>query len=308
MEVIASHVVHLYYNVIYDEARHRSGDSGTTVTDEYRNSCATFLRIFDKTIPYRKYVSDLHNHFRKVTSGTTISFSECVDKIIKAFMPEEYFRHLKNKQKDAILKGILESSIKQFNGKLFSSNSLTTIIDKRGESASVRALQDIMVEILVTEREKITAKLFDAQNGGAVSSDSHALRALLIKATQLNRKLLAERDAALGNRESILEEGKSAAEERLRGEIADLQRQLAGARDKIRELEITSRHMEAELKRLHELELARVAAPIKTRRAPRVAPEPVYQPQPQSQPVYQPSKAVTFEESSDYFDGVIDIS
>lgn len=160
-EIISSFVVNLYYNNFYEEAKrlHTSGKVDS-ITDGYKHSVNAYLKSLDNPKLYRKTIVGIHRYYSATTRFTTITFSDCVDEIVKQFVPPDFFSSTSHKQKDGILRKVLVSAIRQFSADVLCSQLLGAIIDNHKSKNLIRIMQNKMVEALMFEREKLFRDFF----------------------------------------------------------------------------------------------------------------------------------------------------
>lgn len=164
-EIVGSFIVDLYYNHFYQEAKRiRIEGRVESVTDGYKHSIKAYLNSFENPDSYRKTIIGIHKYYYTTTRFSSISFSECVNEIVKHFIPEEFFDSTTNQQRDGILRMVLMNSVKQFSSDVLCSNLLDTLIDNHGDYSIVRQMQDKMVQALMFEREKMFQKIFNVSN------------------------------------------------------------------------------------------------------------------------------------------------
>jgi len=161
-DIIGSFIVDLYYNHFYHEASriHTTGNVDS-ITDGYKHVITAYVRSFDNPKSYSKTVIGIHKYYYTTTRFETISFSECINEIVKHFTPEEFFDTMSNKQKDTVLRMVLSNSIKMFTSEILGSGLLTSVIDDHNNVNLPTILQDKMIDILIFERERLYQQMFN---------------------------------------------------------------------------------------------------------------------------------------------------
>ena len=171
-EIIASFIVDLYYNHFYQEAKRiRIEGRVESITDGYKHAIKAYLNSFEDPVSYRKTIVGIHRYYYTTTKFSTISFAECVNEIVKHFLPDEFFESTTNQQRDGILRRVLLNSVKQFSSDVLCSNLLDTLIDNHTDPGMVRRMQDKMVQALMFEREKMFQEMFNVSNKPAGNGD-----------------------------------------------------------------------------------------------------------------------------------------
>jgi hypothetical protein len=164
-EIVGSFIVDLYYNHFYQEAKKIRIDGRVeSITDGYKHAIKAYINSFENPESYRKTIIGIHKYYYTTTRFGSISFAECVNEIVKHFIPDDFFESTTNQQRDGILRMVLMNAVKQFSSDILCSNLLDTLIDNHGEQGLVRRMQDKMVQSLMFEREKMFQKIFNVSN------------------------------------------------------------------------------------------------------------------------------------------------
>ena len=184
IEIVSSYFVNIYYNCLYQEGKKFHIDSRVdSVTSGYKHAIKAYINSFDNPDLYRKIISGIHKYYHNTTRFTSISFSDCINEIVKHFIPESFFESTTNSQKDSILRMILFNSVKKFSSDILCSDMLSIVIDNHADHGITRRLQDTMVNALIFEREKMFQKIFSTSTDDG-DSDNYAI------ATRLKQELV----------------------------------------------------------------------------------------------------------------------
>jgi hypothetical protein len=157
LDVVGSYFVSIYYNDVYVTAKAKIAPRGS-LTDSYVGSVkAIMLAIKTDKNAYHTFVKNLHQYFRKVTSFATLAFGSFVDKIVRQFIPPEYYDLLKNEEKDETLGSIITDLAANLGSYATEPKMLRRIIDNHDVSpgVTIRMLQDKSIEILLAKRGDI---------------------------------------------------------------------------------------------------------------------------------------------------------
>lgn len=159
-EVIGSYFVDTLFNHTYINAKaNLRGDS--SLTDEYvRCTQAYMMGIKNDQKCYSAVVADIHTYFTKMTSYSTLSFGNFVDRVVSLCIPEEYFSDFDNTSKDQILSSVLCDLVSNLVAFTTRPDMLRRIIDAHTvtPSVTIRMMQDAAVNILVTKRSELHNK------------------------------------------------------------------------------------------------------------------------------------------------------
>ena len=169
-QVIGAYLVDIYYNHLYNEGI-KFKDSGKfeTITDGYRYAIYVFIQTIDVKSPsykpkyYTQLLIGINEFFTIHTSFSTLSLTDCIDKITKEFIPDDYYSSLDKDQKRNILRGVLTNVIKEFS-KYIVSETINFIIDNHSDVSNVELLKDKLVDLFIIEREAMYMKFLDNDN------------------------------------------------------------------------------------------------------------------------------------------------
>jgi hypothetical protein len=186
-EILAAYFIDIYYNHLYLEAKKlRTNKSVTSITEGYKHALNAFIQGIENPKSYKKILVGIHSFF--VSSGfTSISFSDCIERITEEFIPKDYITSVLKQQKLSILKLVISQANKVFIEKLVK-NYLTLVIDMHNDVDNIRILQDVFIDNLMLERESIYHRFISTQTKNTKSAPQTAL----IEAMQLEIKNLCK--------------------------------------------------------------------------------------------------------------------
>ena len=147
-EIIAAYYIDLYYNHLYIEAKKlRTNKSVNSITEGYKHALTAFLHSMEKPELYKKSLISLHQFF--IDSGFSgLTFRNCIERIIKEFIPEDYYETVSPEKKTSILRLVLNQTNKLFIDKI-ARKYIYMIIDKHSEIDNIRILQDDFIDLLL---------------------------------------------------------------------------------------------------------------------------------------------------------------
>jgi len=153
-EVMAAYFVDIFYNHLFIEGKKlRTNKSVSSITEGYKHALNAFLQGIENPKSYKKILVGIHEFF--ISSGfTSMSFSECIERVTEEFIPKDYYTSVSKQQKISILKLVICQSNKTFVEKLVK-NYLRLVIDTHNDADNIRVLQDAFIDILMLERENI---------------------------------------------------------------------------------------------------------------------------------------------------------
>lgn len=197
-QVISAYFVDIYYNHLYTEAiKFKNSAKVKSITDGYRHAVFAFLSAIDSKSStynpkhYKHILISINNYFTTYTSFSTLTLSDCIDKITKEFIPVDYHNTLSKDHKRHLLRQTIVNVIRAFT-KIVVTQFLTPIIDNHSDVSNIDAMKDSMVNLLLLERESLYNKFVNVQIGNESVDKSIAL-----KMQSYIKKLLGERKVML---------------------------------------------------------------------------------------------------------------
>ncbi len=172
-QLVGAYLVDIYYNHLYTEAVKLKNDGKVpNITEGYRHATFAFVSAIDpkskttyRAEHYTKLLQGINEYFIHWTSFNTLTITECIDKIVREFVPDDYYRSLDKDQKRNILRAVLTSSIRLFT-KSVATEFLSSIMDNHDDPANTEALKEQIIEIFIHEREGMFHKFLDCRSGG----------------------------------------------------------------------------------------------------------------------------------------------
>lgn len=222
-QIVGAYFVDVYYNHLYTEAiKFKTEGKVASVTEGYRHSTFAFLTALDnkakgyKSEHYNKLIQGINEYFIFWTTYSTLTLSECIDKIVREFIPADYFASLNKEQKRNILRSVLIDSIREFT-KIVIGEFLVAIIDNHSESANVEALKEKIVDTFIMQRETMFHKFLNCRTGGRFDEKVDKtfvdkLRNEVIRLNQQNQELVGTNKNLTNQLDTI----KNSAEEIVR--------------------------------------------------------------------------------------------
>lgn len=164
-QLVGAYLVDIYYNHLYAEAhKYRGKGDVPTVTEGYRHATFAFLTGLDhnakatyKAQHYKQLLIGINEYFKTWTSFSTLTVSDCIDKIVREFVPDDYFKQIDKEQKGSILRMVLTNVLREFT-KIVIDEFLSAIVDNHDEPANIEALKDRITDLMISEREKMFHK------------------------------------------------------------------------------------------------------------------------------------------------------
>lgn len=174
-DIVGSFFVNLFYNELYKKANSlklQSSDKSTT--DIYKSLLIAYADFTTRDEFFKQAVKGIHAYVISNTNLIDITHKECVEFVVKEFIPEKLYDSLRENQKNKLFHDIMISTIKQFISKLLS-NYIKLIVDNRNQSNSANStiLQNEFIDIICIEKDKIYAKFLNPKNSQTISLEIH---------------------------------------------------------------------------------------------------------------------------------------
>ena len=162
-DIIGSYCVGIYYNELYFKAEQwRNEGKYDSLTQAYQKVLYNYIQFTKKKEFFRQTISGIHNYFISTTKHGAMTYKKCIDFIVKEFVPSHLFDNLKETQKYNILNNILIDCLKIFTERILK-DQISPIIDNHFEQANIKILQNIYLEIILAQKDKMYAKFINPE-------------------------------------------------------------------------------------------------------------------------------------------------
>ena len=189
-EIMSAYYVDIFYNHLYIEAKKlKASGNVSSITEGYKHTLNAFLKGLSNPKLYKKSIVGIHYYFINI-GFASISFSKCVDKLTKAFIPSDYFNSLSSTQKMGVLRMVINQSMKIFIKSIVDEH-MSKIIDNHKDSDNVRILQDVLIDCFILEREGMYQRFISQQT--TTHQDETVNRLVAEKMQQEIKKLVKEK-------------------------------------------------------------------------------------------------------------------
>lgn len=194
--IISAYIVDIYYNHLYAEAiKFKNSGKTPSITEGYKHAVFAFLSAIKpvsksyKPKHYTQILTGINEYFITFTSFQTLTISDCINKIMKEFIPNDYYDSFTKDQKRNMLRTILTNCIEQFT-KVVIQEYLINIIDNHEEIANIEALKEKMTDLLILERQTLYHKFLDSH----LSKNNEMVdRSIAVKMQQEIKTLVKEK-------------------------------------------------------------------------------------------------------------------
>lgn len=160
-DIIGSFFVNLTYNEFYNNAVNiKLSNKNLSITDAYKNTLVSYLEFIKKPKCFKQIIHGIHIYCISNTKYTTMSHKDCVEFMILEFIPQKLRESLREEQKNKLFHETIISCTTLFIKKIISTH-LSMIIDNHSVENNIIILQNVFLEIILLEKDKIYAKFLN---------------------------------------------------------------------------------------------------------------------------------------------------
>lgn len=164
-EMLASYFIDIYYNHLYIEAKKlKINQKVHNITEGYKHTLNAYIQGIDNPALYKKTLVGIHSFYID-TGFSSISFTECIERITCEFLPKDFYASVSKQQKTAILRLVINNANRVFIEKLCR-KFLSLIIDTHEDADNIRVLQDEFIDVLILERETMYHRFIKQKTSG----------------------------------------------------------------------------------------------------------------------------------------------
>jgi len=266
LDIMSVYFVDIIYNYLYDEAKKLKIDGkSTSVTEGYKHALDAFLNALSNSPKlYRKALSGIHEKFLEYGSQA-LTFSQCMNRITKNFIPEDYYASLNDDKKMSILKLVINQAVKNLIIKIVKLY-IIKIIDYHGETSNVNLLKEDLIDMFLYERMGVYERFLSKKT--KTNQTSGVSDAILERMQKEIKRLIHEKVE--------LEKKNAQAGKALRVRIQQVQQlsqALTKTRSEFAELKLQNEQLDAEYNQMRSSSTSEISQPEPVA-------EPVYQPEP----------------------------
>ena len=159
-EIIGSYVVHLYFNEFYMQSKKLYVNKAyPTIVDGYKNILYDYSKFIKSERFFKNIIAGINMNCKTVTVYTNMNEAECINFMVKEFIPESVYNDVKFENKKSILTIILSNCLQKFSHEILI-NHIDSVIEHRNNNAVVK-LQDMFLNIIKLEKDKMFSKFIN---------------------------------------------------------------------------------------------------------------------------------------------------
>lgn len=191
MDIMSVYFIDIVYNYLYDEAKKlKVNGKVASVTEGYKHALDAFINALCKNPRlYRKALSGIHEKFLEF-SGQAMTFPQCMNRITKHFIPQDYHTSLSDGEKMSILNLVIGQSIKKLVMKIIKSH-IVKIIDYHSERTNISLLKEELIDLFIFERMGVYTRFLSKKTKTGKSSSMND--AMIDRMQKEIKKLVTEK-------------------------------------------------------------------------------------------------------------------
>lgn len=153
-DIAGSFFIDIFYNDLYLKAKaaFNNGEKAS-LTDAYRDNIMSYAKGIERKDLYMGVVKKLIAYYRIKTGFSSLTFIDFEDDFLSKFIPKEYYKDFSNDNKDQTLRDVVVDTVHKLSQAILKANILKKIIDYHNDLSNISLLQDVIVDILCTQRE-----------------------------------------------------------------------------------------------------------------------------------------------------------
>lgn len=218
-DIVGSFFVNLFYNEFYKKSNNiKQQRLDKSTTDIYVELLSSYSDFTDREEFFKQAVNGIHAYVISNTNQIDMTHKECIDFIVKEFIPDNIFNNLRENQKAKIFHDSIKTTVKIFISKIVS-RYIKLVIDNRHSPESSTILQNEFLDIICIEKDKIYGKFIAPKSSNNIPVEIHKK-----KLTDL-LNILNQKDKELHKKESLIQ-GLKKVNEKSSEIIKQLQKQL----------------------------------------------------------------------------------
>lgn len=200
-DIIGSYFVNLFYNEFYTKAiTLKANGTYNSITEAYNNILISYLDYIKKEEFFKQIIKGIHIYCISTTKHTTMTHKECIEFMVHEFIPEKLWSSLREKQKSKLFHEVMGTCITTFIENIIK-EKIYIIIDNHKESENVIILQDMFLNIILLEKDKIYSKFLNPNNTNTISID--VFKNKITEILKQKKELLDEKNILLKSLNSL---------------------------------------------------------------------------------------------------------
>lgn len=176
-EIIGSYFVNAFFNSLYLTARVSATNKSTSITQEYKLAILAYSKAINQGGKnYTQTIMSLLDYYKVNTNYLTTTIEEFEIKIIREFVPHQFYFELSKNDHDLILSNIITETVNKFTKFIILPENICKVIDQRKDVDVVKYFQSVMKEYMLERHDIIYGKFITNTKNDKV--DAHYVEKL----------------------------------------------------------------------------------------------------------------------------------
>jgi hypothetical protein len=172
-DIVGSFFVNLFYNEFYKKSnslKQQTLDKSTT--DIYKELLVAYSDFTSREEFFKQAIKGIHAYVISNTNQIDMTHKECIDFIVKEFVPERIFVSLRDIQKSKLFHDTISNVVKQFISKILS-KYIKAIVDYRSAQETSIILQNEFLDIICIEKDKVYGKFLAPKSNNNIPVEAY---------------------------------------------------------------------------------------------------------------------------------------
>jgi len=200
-DIIGSYFVNLFYNEFYNKSvTLKANGTYSNITEAYTGLMVSYLDFIKKPEFFKQIIRGIHMYCISTTKYTSMTHKECIEFMVREFIPEKLWNALRESQKNKLFHEVMGNCITVFIENIIK-EKMHIIIDNHKEPGNVIILQDMFLNIILLEKDKIYSKFLNPNDTNTISVE--VVKNRITEILNQKKELINERNILLKSFNSL---------------------------------------------------------------------------------------------------------
>lgn len=194
-DIVGSFFVNLFYNEFFKKAnsiKQQSLDKSTT--EIFKELIVAYSEFTHREEFFKQAVKGIHAYIISNTNQIDMTHKECIDFIVKEFIPQNIFESLRENQKAKIFHDAIANVVRQFISTIVS-KYIKMVIDYRTSPESSTVLQNEFLDIICLEKDKVYGRFISPKSANMIPAEVYKKKMnAVVEVINMKEKELKKKD------------------------------------------------------------------------------------------------------------------
>lgn len=194
-DIVGSFFVNLFYNEFFKKAnsiKQQSLDKSTT--EIFKELIVAYSEFTHREEFFKQAVKGIHAYIISNTNQIDMTHKECIDFIVKEFIPQNIFESLRENQKAKIFHDAIANVVRQFISTIVS-KYIKMVIDYRSSPESSTVLQNEFLDIICLEKDKVYGRFISPKSANMIPAEVYKKKMnAVVEVINMKEKELQKKD------------------------------------------------------------------------------------------------------------------